>query len=64
MADQAVRALDMTVATIFRDPAFASRLAVLGMNISQQGSAQYETFMQQDLRRYSAIVERLHLRQH
>jgi tripartite-type tricarboxylate transporter receptor subunit TctC len=63
MPEQTVRTLEMSVAKILKDPAFASRLAVLGMNISDRGSAQYTSFMQDDLKRYSAIVDRLHLRQ-
>jgi tripartite-type tricarboxylate transporter receptor subunit TctC len=62
IAEQTVRTLETSVATVLKDPAFANRLAVLGMNISEQGTAQYRTFMEDDLKRYSAIVNRLHLR--
>jgi tripartite-type tricarboxylate transporter receptor subunit TctC len=62
IAEQTVRTLETSVATVLKDPAFANRLAVLGMNISEQGTAQYRTFMEDDLKRYSAIINRLHLR--
>ena len=62
MPEQTVRTLETSIAKILKDPAFANRLAVLGMNISEQGSAQYASFMEEDLKRYSAIVDRLHLR--
>ena len=32
------------------------------MNINEQGSKQYASFMEEDLKRYAAIVDRLHLR--
>jgi tripartite-type tricarboxylate transporter receptor subunit TctC len=62
MPEQTVRTLETSVAKILKDPAFANRLSVLGMNISERGSADYRSFMEDDLKRYSAIVDRLHLR--
>jgi tripartite-type tricarboxylate transporter receptor subunit TctC len=64
MPEQTVRTLESSVAKILKDPAFASRLAILGMNINEQGSAQYHAFMEEDLKRYAAIVDRLQLRPH
>jgi tripartite-type tricarboxylate transporter receptor subunit TctC len=63
MAEETVRTLETSVAAVLKDPPFANRLAVLGMNISQQGM-EYRSFMEEDLKRYSAIVDRLQLRPH
>jgi tripartite-type tricarboxylate transporter receptor subunit TctC len=62
MPDDVVRTLQQAVAKAVRDPAFAEKLALLGMNITENGTANYATFMQDDIKRYGAIVERLHLR--
>lgn len=62
LPDQTVRTLQVTIAEIVRDPQFASQLALLGMNVTENGTAKYAKFMQDDLKRYSAIVDRLHLR--
>ena len=64
MPKETVRTLETAVAKIMEDPAFASRLAILGMNINERGSAEYTSFMEDDLKRYAAIVDRLHLRPH
>jgi tripartite-type tricarboxylate transporter receptor subunit TctC len=63
MAEQTVRTLQQAVATAVRDPAFTSKLAVVGMNIAEQGTADYAAFMREDMKRYAEIVDRLHLRQ-
>lgn len=63
MPEARVRMLQQAVATAVRDPAFASKLALLGMNITEQGTAAYAAFMGEDMMRYAAIVDRLHLRQ-
>jgi len=62
MPENTVRTLETSVAKILKDPAFAGKLAVLGMIINEQGSAEYTGFMHEDLKRYTAIVDRLHLR--
>lgn len=62
MSNQSVQTLQQAIAKIVREPQFASRLALLGMNVTENGTANYATFMQDDLKRFSAIVERLHLR--
>jgi tripartite-type tricarboxylate transporter receptor subunit TctC len=62
LPDGVVRTLQQAIAKAVRDPAFADKLALLGMNITENGTANYATFMQEDMKRYAAIVERLHLR--
>jgi tripartite-type tricarboxylate transporter receptor subunit TctC len=62
MPEEVVRTLQQAVAKAVRDPAFANKLALLGMNITEHGTADYAAFMREDLKRYSAIVDRLHLR--
>lgn len=62
LPDQTVRTLQQAIAKIVREPQFASKLALLGMNVTENGTAEYAKFMQDDLKRYSAIVDRLHLR--
>jgi tripartite-type tricarboxylate transporter receptor subunit TctC len=62
MPEEVVRTLQQAVAKAVRDPAFANKLALLGMNITEHGTADYTAFMKEDLKRYSAIVDRLHLR--
>jgi tripartite-type tricarboxylate transporter receptor subunit TctC len=62
LPDQTVRTLQQAIAKIVREPQFASKLALLGMNVTENGTAEYAKFMQDDLKRYSEIVERLHLR--
>ena len=63
LPDGVVRTLQQAIAKAVRDPAFADKLALLGMNITENGTANYATFMQEDMKRYAAIVDRLHLRQ-
>jgi tripartite-type tricarboxylate transporter receptor subunit TctC len=62
LSGEAVRTLQQAIARIVREPQFASRLALLGMNVTENGTAEYAKFIQDDLARYSAIIERLHLR--
>ena len=63
MPEAAVRTLQQAVAKAVRDPAFAAKLGLLGMNITENGTANYAAFMREDMQRYGAIVDRLHLRQ-
>ncbi|MGN6572632.1 MAG: Bug family tripartite tricarboxylate transporter substrate binding protein [Pseudolabrys sp.] len=60
---EVVRTLQQAVAKAVRDPAFAEKLALLGMNITEDGTANYAAFMKDDMDRYGKIVDRLHLRQ-
>jgi tripartite-type tricarboxylate transporter receptor subunit TctC len=63
MPEQTVRTLQQVVAAAVSDPAFTSKLAPVGMNIAEQGTADYAAFMREEIKRYAAIVDRLHLRQ-
>jgi tripartite-type tricarboxylate transporter receptor subunit TctC len=59
---QVVATLQQTIAKAVRDPQFAAKLDLLGMNVTENGTANYAKFMQDDLKRYTLIVDRLHLR--
>ena len=63
LPDDVVRTLQGAVAKAVRDPAFAEKLALLAMNITENGTANYAAFMKEDMDRYAKIVDRLHLRQ-
>src|SRR5579884_744136 len=58
LPDQKVRTLQQAIAKIVREPHFAGRLALLGMNVTENGTSAYAKFLQDDLTRFSAIVER------
>jgi tripartite-type tricarboxylate transporter receptor subunit TctC len=62
MAEPTVRTLQQTIAAAVRDPQFAAKLELLGMNLTENGTADYVQFMQDDLKRYGEIIERLQLR--
>lgn len=63
LPDQTVRTLQQAIAKAVRDPQFAAKLDILGMNVTENGTADYVRFMHEDLKRYTGIVNRLHLRQ-
>jgi len=62
MAEPTVRTLQQTIAAAVRDPQFAAKLELLGMNLTENNTANYVKFMQEDLTRYTAIINRLGLR--
>ena len=62
LPDNVVQTLQQAIAKAVRDPQFAAKLDLLGMNVTENGTAAYAKFMQEDLKRYGAIVDRLHLR--
>lgn len=63
LPDQTVRTLQQAIAKAVRDPQFAAKLDILGMNVTENGTGDYVRFMHEDLKRYTGIVNRLHLRQ-
>jgi tripartite-type tricarboxylate transporter receptor subunit TctC len=56
-----VAKLQSAVAKILREPAIAERLKTLGIHLAENGTAGYAKFMQDDLERYTKIVEEFHL---
>ena len=56
-----VATLQVAVAKILREPEIAERLKALGIHVAENGTAAYAKFMQDDLDRYTKIVEEFHL---
>jgi len=44
-----------------REPAMAERMAVLGMDMQEKGTADYVRFVQDDLDNYAKVIDRLGL---
>jgi len=61
MPPRAVERLQGAIAKIMREPAMAERMAVLGMDLQENGTANYVRFMQDDLDRYAKVIDRLGL---
>jgi hypothetical protein len=40
----------------------AARMTILGMDMQENGTANYARFMQEDLDRYAKVIDRLDLR--
>ena len=62
MSAKVVERLQSAVANIMREPAMAERMAVLGMNLQENGTANYVRFMKEDLDRYAKVIDRLGLK--
>jgi tripartite-type tricarboxylate transporter receptor subunit TctC len=58
---KAVERLQAAIAKTMREPAMAERMAILGMDMQENGTANYVRFMQDDLDRYSRVIDRLGL---
>jgi tripartite-type tricarboxylate transporter receptor subunit TctC len=56
-----VRVMQATAARVMRESAITERMVQLGMVLQEKGTAQYQKFMQDDLARYAAIVQKLGL---
>jgi tripartite-type tricarboxylate transporter receptor subunit TctC len=56
-----VAQLQSAVAKALREPAMIQRMMVLGMEMQENGTAQYAQFMNDDLNRYGTVVKRLNL---
>jgi tripartite-type tricarboxylate transporter receptor subunit TctC len=56
-----VAKLQTAVAKILREPEIAARLKTLGIHLAENGTAAYAKFMQDDLERYTKVVEEFHL---
>jgi tripartite-type tricarboxylate transporter receptor subunit TctC len=49
------------VAKVLREPEIAERLKKIGIHLAENGTAAYTKFMQDDLDRYTEIVNEFHL---
>jgi tripartite-type tricarboxylate transporter receptor subunit TctC len=56
-----VARLQSAVAKILREPDIAARLVTLGIHMEENGTAAYAKFLQDDLARYIAVVNAVHL---
>jgi tripartite-type tricarboxylate transporter receptor subunit TctC len=56
-----VAKLQGAIAKILREPAMAERMKTLGIHMAENGTAAYAKFMQDDLKRYTDVVDEFHL---
>jgi tripartite-type tricarboxylate transporter receptor subunit TctC len=56
-----VAKLQSAVAKVLREPAMAERMRTLGIHMAENGTAAYAKFMQDDLDRYTRVVDEFHL---
>lgn len=54
-----VAQLQAAVAKAMREPALVERMEVLGMEMQENGTADYQQFMKDDIERYASLVKRL-----
>jgi len=56
-----VAKLQGAVAKVLREPDMAERMKTLGIHMAENGTAAYAKFMQDDLKRYTDVVNEFHL---
>jgi tripartite-type tricarboxylate transporter receptor subunit TctC len=61
ISSKSVERLQAAIAKIMREPAMVERMAVLGMDMQENGTANYVRFMQDDLDNYAKVIDRLGL---
>ena len=61
MPPKAVERLQGAIAKVMREPAMAERMAILGMDMQENGTLNYVRFMHDDLDRYAKVIDRLGL---
>ena len=61
MSPKAVERLQAAIAKIMREPAMAERMETLGMDLQENGTANYTRFMHDDLELYAKVIDRLGL---
>jgi tripartite-type tricarboxylate transporter receptor subunit TctC len=61
MSPKAVERLQAAIAKIMREPAMAERMETLGMDLQENGTANYALFMHDDLELYAKVIDRLGL---
>jgi tripartite-type tricarboxylate transporter receptor subunit TctC len=62
MSPNMIERLQSAVAKVMREPAMAERMKILGMNLQENGTANYVQFMKDDLDRYAKVIDRLDLK--
>src|SRR6516162_2259772 len=62
VAPEVVAKLQSAVAKVLREPEIAARLKTLGIHLAENGTAAYTKFMQDELERYTKVVDEFHLR--
>jgi tripartite-type tricarboxylate transporter receptor subunit TctC len=62
MPPMVVERLQSAIAKIMRDPAMAQRMNILGMEMQENGTANYTKFMKDDIERYAKVIDRLDLK--
>jgi tripartite-type tricarboxylate transporter receptor subunit TctC len=61
ISPKSVERLQAAIAKIMREAAMVERMAVLGMDMQENGTANYVRFMQDDLDNYAKVIDRLGL---
>ncbi|RDJ93592.1 hypothetical protein B4Q13_20900 [Lacticaseibacillus rhamnosus] len=61
MSPKAVERLQAAIAKIMREPAMAERMATLGMDLQENGTATYTHFMHDDLELSAKVIDRIGL---
>jgi len=61
VAPAIVAKLQSAIAKILREPNMAERMKTLGIHMAENGTAAYAKFMQDDLKRYTDVVNAFHL---
>ena len=61
MSPKAVERLQAAIGKIMREPAMAERMETLGMDLQENGTANYARFMHDDLELYAKVIDRLGL---
>ncbi len=61
ISSKSVERLQAAIAKIMREPAMVERMAVLGMDMQENGTANYVRFMKDDLDNYARVIDRLGL---
>ena len=56
-----VAKLQSAIAKVLREPDMAERMKTLGIHMAENGTAAYAKFMQDDLKRYTDVVNEFHL---
>jgi tripartite-type tricarboxylate transporter receptor subunit TctC len=61
MSPAIVEKLQAAVAKIMREPDMGKRMVTLGIQMQENGTANYAQFMKDDLARYTSVINELHL---
>ena len=61
MSPKAVERLQAAIAKIMREPAMVERMETLGMDLQENGTANYTRFLHDDLELYAKVIDRIGL---